>query len=340
MKSNILSTIGHTPLIRLEKLYSQSKHTLFAKLEMFNPGGSIKDRPAFRMISKALEQKKINPDSTIIESSSGNMAIGLAQVCLYFDLNLVVVVDPKINAHTLRILKAYGVKIEQVNEPFSDENYLMARLHRVQNLLDSIPNSYWPNQYTNPENPAAHHATMHEICVELPAEPDYIIAATSTCGTIMGCANYIHQHNLKTKIVAVDAVGSILFDTPSAPRLVPGHGSGRKSELLDTAQIDHVFHISDEECIAGCRKLLKAEAILAGGSSGAIVTAFEKLEKLIPEKSTFLLLLADSGERYLDTIYNDEWVEENFGKSECKEFTTNTSPLQSISNYQSEKLDS
>lgn len=336
MKSNILSTIGHTPLIRLKKLYSQSQHMLFAKLEMFNMGGSIKDRPAFRMISKALEQKKINRNSTIIESSSGNMAIGLAQVCLYFDLNLIVVVDPKINTHTLQILKAYGIKIEQVNKPVSDGNYLMARLHRVQELLDSIPNSYWPNQYANPENPAAHHATMHEICVTMRAEPDYIIIATSTCGTIMGCSDYIHQHNLKTKIVAVDAVGSILFDTPSAPRLVPGHGAGRKSELLDAGQIDHVFHISDEECIGGCRKLLKAEAILAGGSSGAIVTAFQKLEKLIPEKSTCVLLLADSGERYLDTIYNDEWVKENFGKSECNEFLTNTSPLPTISNYQCE----
>ncbi len=318
MSKGIFSAIGHTPLVNLEQLYPDTFGSIHAKLEMFNPGGSIKDRPAWLIISKAVDEGKINRHSTIIESSSGNMAIGLAQVCRYLDLSLIVVVDPKINRHTRMILQAYDVQVDMVTEPDSDGNYLAARLNRVQELLDKLPDSYWPNQYANRHNTAAQYQTMKEIVAARPEEPDYLFAATSTCGTVMGCAQYVKKHNLKTKIVAVDAVGSVIFGTAAADRLVPGHGAGRASELLEKDAVDHVVHISDKECIIGCRRLLEREAILAGGSSGAIVMAVEKLQSKIPHGSTCALILADSGERYLDTLFNDEWVEKHFGKDFCK----------------------
>lgn len=314
IEAGILSTIGKTPLVVLNKLFPATSSIFYAKLEMFNPGGSTKDRTASLMLSKAVEEGELGHNSTVIESSSGNLAIGLAQVCRYLDLNLIVVTDPNINRHTLDLIQAYGAQIERVTEADSSGNYLKSRLKRVRQLRDTIPNSYWPNQYSNDLNPEAHYQTMKEIVNLCPAPPDYILAATSTCGTIMGCARYVRQHNLKTKVVAVDAVGSVIFGTSRGRRLIPGHGAGRKSELLDESFIDHVFHMTDKECVIGCRRLLQLESILAGGSAGAVVMAAEKLQSLIPENSTFVLIFSDSGERYLETIYNDSWVESKFGK--------------------------
>jgi len=314
MREGILSTIGHTPLVELNKLFPGQSGRFYAKLEMQNPGGSTKDRTALRMLENAIHEGKITKNSTVIESSSGNMAIGLAQVCRYHDINLVVVADPKINTRTVDILKAYGARIERVTRADSEGNYLKSRLQRVKELLNRIPGGFWPNQYANELNPGAHHQTMEEIIQALSRPPDYLLAATSTCGTIMGCAQYARANNLKTKMVAVDAVGSVIFDYPPGTRLIPGHGAGRKSALLDEKYIGHVFHITDEECVIGCRQLLFTEAILAGGSAGAVVMAAKKLQDIIPANSTCALIFSDSGERYMDTIYNDDWVESHFGR--------------------------
>lgn len=322
-ENGILSTIGHTPLIKLEKLYENYDVSLYAKLEMFNPGGSIKDRPALKMVSEAIANGKLNEGATVVESSSGNMAIGLAQVCHYYGLNLIVVVDPKINSHTLKVLQTYGVQIEKVTSSDESGNYLNARLRRVQKLIKEIPGSYWPNQYANKQNPAAHYYTMAEIADDMLKPPDYLFASTSTCGTIMGCANYIKEQQLSTNIVAVDAVGSVIFGTPPAERLVPGHGAGRPSDLLDRQLVDHVIHINDKECIAGCHRLLNREAILAGGSSGGVVAAIQKLQTEIPDGSMCAVILPDSGERYLDTIYNKEWVHKHFGDKKATQLYVN-----------------
>ena len=314
IKAGILSTIGNTPLVELNKLFPSSSSRNYAKLEMFNPGGSTKDRTAILMLSKAMEKGELGLKSTVIESSSGNMAIGLAQICRYLDLKLIVVTDPNINRHTVDLIEAYGAKVERVTEADSSGNYLKNRLKRVRELRESIPNSYWPNQYENDLNPEAHYQTMNEIVDLCPEPPDYILAATSTCGTIMGCERYVRQHNLKTKVVAVDAMGSEIFGSTTGQRLIPGHGAGRKSDLLDKSFIDHVFHMTDKECVIGCRQLLQRESIQAGGSAGAVVMAAKKMQSLIPKNSSCVLIFADSGERYLDTIYNDSWVECTFGK--------------------------
>lgn len=202
IEAGILSIIGNTPLVELNKLFPATPSTFYAKLEMCNPRGSTKDRTALLMLSKAVEDGELDHNSTVIESSSGNMAIGLAQVCRYLDLNLIVVADPNINQHTLDLIQAYGAHVERVTEADSSGNYLNSRLKRVRQLRDTIPNSYWPNQYANDLNPEAHYQTMKEIVDHCPAPPDYILAATSTCGTIMGCAKYVREHNLNTKVVA------------------------------------------------------------------------------------------------------------------------------------------
>ncbi|WPR73673.1 2,3-diaminopropionate biosynthesis protein SbnA [Algoriphagus sp. NG3] len=314
--SRILDTIGHTPLIRLTKLYPDLKQRVFAKLESFNPGGSIKDRTALQLITHAMEAGKLKKGDTVVESSSGNMAIGLAQVCKYFDLHLEVVVDPMVNSQNVKIIRAYGVKVHHVTTPCKEGGYLKARLDKVQDILNSNPRCFWTNQYGNPQNPAAHKQTMHEIVKELGFAPDYLFAATSTCGTLMGCADYIEKNNLTTKVIAVDAVGSIIFGTPAGTRNIPGHGAGRKSQFLDLQSIHKVIHINEQECVDGCHRLLDKEAILSGGSSGAVTSAVQKIAPELPLGASIAMILCDSGERYLDTIYNEEWVKEHISSLE------------------------
>jgi len=295
--------------------FSKNSHfRLFAKLEAFNPGGSIKDRPALKIIETALGRGDIAPGGTIIESSSGNMGIGLAQACRYYGMRLVCVVDTKTTAQNISILKAYGAEINLVSNPDpATGEFLQARINRVQSLLQSIPNSFWPDQYSNIQNAIAHEQTMHEIATELDDKVDYLFCSTSTCGTIRGCATYARNHKLQTKVLAVDAIGSVLFSDKPAKRLIPGHGAAVVPKLLKRDLIDGVIHVSDLECIVGCRRLVREEAILAGGSSGAVIMAIERMRDIIAAGATCVAIFPDRGERYLDTIYSDEWVEQHFG---------------------------
>lgn len=312
LPDGILATIGNTPLVRLKKLYPSAAVKLYGKSEYLNPGGSIKDRTALNLLTAAMAQGQLRRGDTVIESSSGNMAIGLAQACLYYGLQLIVVVDPKLNKQTENILRTYGARIEFVHTPDEVGGYLSARLRRVKALLRTTPRSFWTNQYANPENPLTHKSTMAEIITKLDHKVDYVFVATSTCGTLMGCASYLHDNHLPTKLIAVDAVGSVIFGKAEGKRLIPGHGAGKPSQFLQRDLVSDVVHITDEACIKGCRKLLRSEALLCGGSSGAIVSAFEKYLPNIPKGSTCVLLFGDRGERYLDTIYNEEWVAEHF----------------------------
>ena len=309
--ANILHTIGETPLVHLPRLFPGFPHGIYGKLECFNPGGSIKDRTALNILKRAIESGALKPGSTVIESSSGNMAIGLAQACRYWNLGLIVVVDPMINTQTLRLLQVYGAEIHQVSKAAPESSFLEARLAKVRELLAERPNSFWTDQYHNNDNPGTHQVTMHEILRQLQGEVDYVFAATSTCGTLMGCSDHLSDRQSKTKMIAVDAKGSVIFGPPEGERLIPGHGAGRESDFLIRSRIDQVVHVSDRDCVTGCRQLLAREAILSGGSSGGVVTAVQRTLPQLPSDSSCVMILCDRGERYLDTVYNDEWVSRN-----------------------------
>lgn len=316
MKAGILSAIGNTALVKLTKLLPNIQFELFAKYEGSNPGGSIKDRSASFIIDNALKNGVINATSTIIESSSGNMGIGLAQVCAYYGLSFICVVDPKTTQQNMDILRAYGAIVEVVTEPDPlTGEFLPARIARVKSLLRSVENSYWTNQYSNINNANAHHQTMREIESALGGKADYLFCSTGTCGTIRGCADYIRTQKLSTKIIAVDAVGSVIFGGRAAKRLIPGHGAALVPDLYEAHLAARVVYLSDRECVIGCRRLVKREGILAGGSSGAVVMAVERIKQEIPPGANCVIILPDRGERYLDTIYSDLWVKNNFGVS-------------------------
>lgn len=314
MRQGVLGLIGNTPLIRLDRVLGETDFNLYCKFEALNPGGSIKDRTALTIIETALRENRLQPGATVVESSSGNMGIGLAQVCSYYGLNFICVVDPKVTSQNVEILKAYGAMIEMVTESDGAKGgFLQARLNRVEDLLQIIPGSFWPNQYANTDNPRAHHQTMEEITNALHGEVDYLFCATSTCGTIRGCAEYIRENRLKTKILAVDACGSVIFGGARAKRLIPGHGAAVRPRLFQENLANDCIYISDLECVIGCRRLVRHEALLAGGSSGAVLMAVFQKRNTIPAGANCVMIFPDRGERYLDTIYSDSWIQKHFG---------------------------
>lgn len=308
---NILNHIGNTPLIFLENMSQELQIRLYAKMESMNPGRSLKDRSSKNIIMRALANKKINQDTTIVESSSGNMAIGLSRICKLLGLKLITVVDPNINQQTLKLIQLYGAQVEMVETKDPSGSYLQTRLQKVRDLLSSTPNSFTTNQYSNPDNPAAHQHIYREIKYELGFAPDYLLVAVSTCGSIKGILNEIKENGDSTKVIAVDSVGSLIFSDQAALRYIPGMGASKKPDFeIDNLIFTHSL-VAEEDTVKGCYKLLQSECILAGGSTGAQVAALmQAVGTTIEKDASVCIIVADDGERYLDTIYNEDWVNE------------------------------
>ncbi|MEK8019862.1 MAG: 2,3-diaminopropionate biosynthesis protein SbnA [Candidatus Parabeggiatoa sp.] len=319
VRQGILSAIGNTPLIKLSNLFDKTSINFFAKLESVNPGGSIKDRTALNMLENAIENGKINKNTTVIESTSGNLGIGLAQVCAYHKLKFICIVDPKANPQNINIIKAYGGKIDYVSEQdHKTGEFLQARLKRAEMLCHKNPDVFWINQYSNIDNPLAHHETMREILEQLNEQVDYLFCAVSTCGTIRGCAEYIRKRKLNTQIFAVDVKGSKIFDNEEATRRFPGMGAGVRTIHCDDGLINGYIIVSDQNCIKCCHNIVAKEGILSGASSGGVVAAVEAMQNRMKSDSTCVMIFPDRGDRYLNTLYSEEWIKQNFGEDYYK----------------------
>lgn len=314
VRDGILEAIGSTPVVRLRRYLDAPDVTLFAKIESANPGGSAKDRPARQMIESAIARGDVSHRTTVIESSSGNMGIGLAQACRYHGLRFICVVDPHAQPQNIAIMKALGAEIDIVRQPL-DGDFLSARLNRVRRLLRSHSRAFWPNQYANEQNPLAHQlGTMREVYETLGHDFDYVYVATSSTGTARGCRECLHRIGHHARVVAVDAVGSVLFGGSSGLRKIPGLGAGRVPALATNQRFDEMQRVSDIDCVVGCRRLAQREAILVGGSGGGVLEAIRSQAPHLAGK-TCVAILHDSGTRYLDTIYTDSWVENTLGIS-------------------------
>jgi N-(2-amino-2-carboxyethyl)-L-glutamate synthase len=308
--SSIASCIGTTPMVYLNRLFPQVDFDVIAKLEFLNPGGSIKDRPARFIIESGLRDQTITRQTHIIESTSGNFGIALAMVARSYGLQLTCVVDPNISPTNLNILHLMGANVDMVHEKDDQGGYLKTRIARVQQLQQATPHGYWINQYANPLNWQAHYyGTGEEIVDQLDSSVDYLVLAVSTTGTLLGIARRLRVSFPHIRVIAVDAVGSIIFGQPSGPREIPGIGSSRIPELLCREEIDNVVYVNDYEAALGCRALLEHEGIFAGGSSGAVVAALSKLLPTLPPFTRVVTVFPDRGERYLDLVYNDQWLE-------------------------------
>jgi len=314
LEGGITEAIGGTPLIGLHRLFRDEPFQVYAKLEWMNPGGSAKDRPALFMLREAIRRGDITEDTVIIESSSGNLAISLAQLCRCLGLRFICVVDPRTTGQHKQIITALHGEIDMVAEPdAATGEFLPARIRRVQELLQQLPNAYWTNQYANPDNYRAHaETTMREIGEQL-GPVDYLFCGVSSCGTIRGCREYIRSQGWPTRLAAVDAAGSAIFGGERGTRSLPGLGAGITPGLFRKDMHDHLLYVTDADCVQGCRDLVSHEGILAGASSGGVIAAVRRMRDGIPAGAVCTVILPDRGERYLATVFNDDWVQRELG---------------------------
>lgn len=319
---SILDTIGHTPLIRLNTLTDDVKATVLAKVEYFNPGHSVKDRIAVKMIEDAERQGKIKPGGTIIEGTSGNTGMGLALAAVVKGYNCIFTTTDKQSKEKIDLLRALGAEVRICPTNVSPDDprsyYSVAK-----RLNEEIPNSYYPNQYDNPSNSKAHYETTGpELWEETDGKITHFIAGMGTCGTVTGTGKYLKEKNPEIKVIGIDSVGSVFkeyFETGDyseesiSPYFTEGIGEDLIPGNYDDSVLDEVIQVNDRNAFQTTRALAKREGLFVGGSCGAAVYGaleYVRNNNLGPE-DVVAIILPDSGTRYISKIYNDEWMKEN-----------------------------
>ena len=295
--NNITELIGNTPLVKINKL---SNGNVFAKLEYFNPAGSIKDRAALCVIENAEQNNLINKDTIIIEATSGNFGIGLALVCATKGYKLILTMPENMSEERQSLLKAYGAKIELT--PAADG--MTGAIARAEELLKEIPGSYMCGQFDNEANPMAHYlTTAQEIYADTDGKVDIVVATIGTGGTITGIARGLKEYNKDIRIVGVEPLQSAVINgRPKGAHKIQGIGAGFIPSILDLSLIDEVLMIDGDEAMAESRMLAKSQGILTGISAGAAMLAAEQVaSRPENEGKRIVVILPDTGERYLST---------------------------------------
>lgn len=286
---------------------------LVLKCEGLNFSGSLKMRTADGMVAAAERSGRLRAGCTLIESSSGNLGLALSMIAASRGIGFVCVVDPRCNGATVRMMRALGTDVVRVDEPDPHGGYLGSRLRYVRERCEADPDLVWLNQYENEANQDAHRQTAAGIVRDLGA-PDVLFVGTGTGGTVMGCVRHLRDHGLATRVVAVDAEGSVTFGGPASRRLLPGLGASVVPPLVVPELLDDVVHVSELQAVRTCRALA-ADGLLLGGSTGTVVAgALRWLGTHDPDaRLNAVAVSPDLGERYVDTIYDDAWALEHFG---------------------------
>jgi cystathionine beta-synthase len=315
---NVLEAIGNTPLIRINALAKGLKPKIYAKAEFMNPGGSVKDRIGVAMIDAAEKSGQLKPGGTIVEGTSGNTGIGLALVAALRGYKLIFTITDKQSREKINLLKALGAEVIVCPtnvEPEDPRSYYSV----ADKMTEEIPGAFHPNQYENPENPKVHYRTTGpEIWKDTEGKITHFVAGMGTGGTISGVAKYLKEKNPKIKIIGADPVGSLYYDKivnkklgVAKPYVVEGIGEDFFPGTMDLKIVDDVIVTPDKDCFQMTRKLATMEGILTGGSGGSAVFAGLQYAKKLTEKDYMVILVPDTGMRYLSKIYNDEWMKEN-----------------------------
>ncbi len=301
----VTETIGNTPLIRCHNLerHLNLKNQLYVKVESFNPGGSVKDRAAFRMLSEALNKGDINSDTLIIEPTSGNTGIGLAMVCASLNLSCMIVIPDSMSVERRKLIKAYGGQLI-----LTPGNQGMSGAIEKANLLHGeIVNSFIPSQFDNPNNPLAHYVTTGIEIVEDLNDLDIFIAGIGTGGTISGVGRYLKKHNSQIEVIGVEPSDSpFISQGKKGPHKIQGIGAGFIPSNYNPEVVDDVVWVGYQDSLKHANLLAKKEGILAGISSGAALAAAIEIAEDCQDKK-IVVLLPDTGERYLSTeLFNEE----------------------------------
>ena len=309
--ASILEGIGHTPLVRLSRLTEGLPVTLLAKVESFNPGGSVKDRIGLRMIEDAESRGLLKPGGTIIEATAGNTGAGLALVAAVKGYRCIFVLPDKMSDDKVNLLKAYGAEVVITPTsvpPDSPESYNGV----AERLAREIPGAFRPNQFANPQNPEAHYlSTGPEIWEDTEGKVDVFVAGMGTCGTISGTGRYLKERNPNVVVVGADPAGSILSGDAPKSYKVEGVGEDFVPATFNRQAVDEMVRVTDVEAFSMTRRLAREEGLLVGGSAGMAVAAAIKYAQRLPAGKVIVVLLPDTGRNYLTKIFSDEWMQQN-----------------------------
>jgi cystathionine beta-synthase len=318
---NILQTIGKTPLVRLKRLAKDLPCPLYAKVEFFNPGGSVKDRIAVNIIEEAELSGRLKRGGTVVEATSGNTGLGLAMVCATKGYKAVFVLPDKMSQEKIQLLRAYGARVVITPTAVAPDDP-RSNLSVSKRIVNETPNAILANQYHNPENPRSHYLTTGpEIWEQTDGKVTDLVIGMGTGGTISGAGRFLKEQNPKIRIIGVDPVGSLLMDTWKQGHLpdeinpktykVEGIGEDFLPSTLDMTVIDDVIKVGDKESFTWARRLVKEEGIFCGGSSGSALAAAMQYGAQLTSDHLLVVLLPDSGTRYLSKFYDDKWMREN-----------------------------
>jgi cystathionine beta-synthase len=305
---NFLDAVGRTPLVRLRRTARGVKPTILAKLEMLNPGGSVKDRIGLRMIEAAERAGLLRAGGTIVEPTSGNTGHGLAIAAATKGYRCIFVMPDKMSQEKVALLRAYGAEVvitPTAVPPDSPESY-----YRVADrLTEEIPGAFQPNQYFNQENPRAHEETTGpEIWRQTDGSIDVLVAGVGTGGTITGAARYLKRRNPALVVVGADPEGSLFSGDEPRPYLTEGIGEDFWPETFDPAVVDRWERVSDRDAFRCARALTRQEGILAGESSGSAMEAALRVARDHDEDTLMVVILPDTGRNYLSKLYSDSWL--------------------------------
>jgi cystathionine beta-synthase len=305
---SLLDLVGNTPLVRLGRVGADVACDLVAKVELLNPGGSVKDRPAIAMIDEAERQGVLQPGGTIVEPTSGNTGVGLAIVAAQRGYRCVFVMSDKMSDEKVALLRAYGAEVvvcpTAVPPEHPDSYYSVA-----DRLTSEIPGAYRPNQYYNQANPAEHErSTGPEIWRQTAGRITHFVAGVGTGGTITGVARYLKAQNPDVQIIGADPEGSVYSGGTGRPYLVEGVGEDFWPPTYDPALVDRTVMVSDADSFAAARRVTQEEGLLIGGSGGTAVHAALVVGAGLGPEHLVVVLLPDSGRGYLSKVFNDEWM--------------------------------
>lgn len=315
----ILDTIGKTPLVRLHRVVGKARGLILAKVESFNPGGSVKDRIGVSIIEQAEREGRLKPGGTIVESTSGNTGMGLALVAAVKGYKTVFTLPDKMSGEKIRLLRSFGAEVIVTPTAVphdSPESYTEV----ARRVVRETPNSILANQYENPVNPESHYRTTGpEIWEQTGGQIDYFVCGIGTGGTISGTGRYLKEQNPAVKVIGVDPKGSTLreyfYTRTINPQLktykVEGIGQDYIPGVLDFSCVDDVVEVTDAESFHMARRVTREEGIMVGGSSGTAIAGLMKIADRFHDDDVVVVLLPDSGERYMSKIFSDNWMREN-----------------------------
>lgn len=281
------------------------------KCEGLNAAGSIKIKAAVRIVKDLEESGQLTKGKTLIESSSGNLGVAISMIAAERGYRFICVMDANSSEVSVRTVRALGGEVIIIRKADQNGGYLNSRIELIKEMLSRDPDLVWVNQYANESNWRAHYSTTApEILRKFP-KVDWLVIGAGTTGTLTGCARYFREASPATRIVGVDAVGSVTFGQPGARRLIPGLGTSRRPEIADVMLLNEVVHVAEEDTVRMCRRLA-CRGLFVGGSTGTVLSAMSLIGSRISASDIVVTISPDLGGKYLDTIFDDAWVKRHF----------------------------